>query len=206
MGNKSLIDLMEYPLWNYVTQVFNYTRAYADALTFCSKMYDELQKSKSRFSDSEFNSKICSLYLFELLCLFKLDRWDDFMDNWNSIFRNVKVSNKYSKRVKDKPEIQDFILGEDQTAIFVHFLWGIHSKKKSVERKIQKRNAGKKIGNLLHEQQCELSSQEILERFDWIVKYRSTGEYDFSPPALRQKLKRKNDEINTLNSDVEKKI
>lgn len=201
---NSLLGLMEYPLWNYVTQVFNYTRAYDDALTFCHRIFEELETHKDEFSEDKYNRKMSSLYLFELLCLFKLDRWDDFMENWKNIFSNVKIANTYSKSVKYKPEIQEFILGESRDFIFVHFLWGIRSKKESIERKIRKRNAGGKIGNLLHDQQSSLTSEEILERLNWIVKFRSTGEYDFDPPASRQRQKQRMEREKTLDNKIEK--
>jgi hypothetical protein len=43
----------------------------------------------------------------------------------------------------------------------------------------------------VHEQQAELTLDEIQERFDWMMKFIETGKYDFSPPASMQRETRK---------------
>lgn len=193
-----LLELLEHPFWSQSMQVFRYTRAYEDALILCHLVYDELQKHKDEFTELKYRKHLCSIYLSELSFLYKLDRWDDFLENWRNIFENVKIGITYSKSVRDRPGIQGFILEENQNYILVHFLCGIRSKKESVDRKVRKRNQGRKIGNLLHEQQSELTPEEIKERFQWVVGYHATGEYDFDPPASRQRLKRRKEKDNTV--------
>ena len=94
--SKSLIPLSEYPYWNYVTQIFNYTRSYDLALIFCNKLFNEIENRRDQFSENEYSNKLCLIYTYELLNLYKLDLWDDFVTNWDNIFQNVKYGHIYS--------------------------------------------------------------------------------------------------------------
>lgn len=189
--SKSLIPLSEYPYWNYVTQIFNYTRSYDLALIFCNKLFNEIENRRDQFSENEYSNKLCLIYTYELLNLYKLDLWDDFVTNWDNIFQNVKYGHIYSLSKKSDKEILPYIISETEQSIVVHFLWGIHLKRKAVDRKILKRNCGMKIGNLLHAKQSELTDAEIMERFEWMLNYRTSGVYNFDPPASSQQKRRR---------------
>ncbi|MBU2530444.1 MAG: hypothetical protein KKD35_05335 [Elusimicrobia bacterium] len=196
---KSLLSALEYPTWNYITQTFDYIRAYEDALIFAANLLQELEKNRDKFSQKKYEENIFFIYFFVFTNLDKLDRWEDYLDSWERVLRNVKVGHKYPLDIKREVGITPYIIKESNDAIYVHFLWSLKPRKELIERKLEKKRKGKKIGNLLHAQQSELTTEEIKERFEWIVNFRSTGVYDYDPPASRQKERKRKENRETIN-------
>ena len=68
----------------------------------------------------------------------------------------------------------------------LHFLYGLKNRREVIQRKIDRRERGKKLGNLYHARQSDLTEAELQERVDWLLKFFSSGIYDFDPPASRR--------------------
>ena len=49
----------------------------------------------------------------------------------------------------------------------------------------------------------DLTTEEVKERFEWIINFRTTGEYDYDPPASRLQEKRKELRKKTINIKIE---
>jgi len=62
--------------------------------------------------------------------------------------------------------MEPFTLRDEGNLIYVHFLWHTAHRRYLIERKLAKLRAGKKLGNLLHSQQEELSDFEIRARWE----------------------------------------
>ncbi len=62
-----------------------------------------------------------------------------------------------------------FVLRRDRDALWVHFLWGTTIRKAVIERKVQAKREGRRLGNLRHHPQDELSDAERRRRLEWIV-------------------------------------
>ncbi len=62
-----------------------------------------------------------------------------------------------------------FILRRGPDAIWVHFLWQLVYRKTVIERKVQARRQGRRLGNLLHHPQDELSDHERRRRVERVA-------------------------------------
>jgi len=201
-GKKDLLLALEYPTWNYITQTFDYTRSYEDGIIFAAKILQELENNKDKFSKKEYESKIWLIYFFVFKNLYKLDQWENYLESWEKVLKNVRVGFIYSKDKLSEEGIEEYILDINETTIHIHFLWNLIDQKEAVKRKLEKKRNGKKIGNLTHQQQSDLTGEEIKERFDWIINYRITGEYNYDPPASKQYEKRKEERKKTINIKI----
>ena len=203
-GKKALLSALEYPTWNYITQTFDYTRSYEDGIIFSAKILQELENNKDKFSKKEYENKIWLIYFFVFKNLYKLDQWENYLESWEKVLKNVRVGFILPKDKLSEINIEEYILDIDETTIYVHFLWNLKDQKETVKRKLEKKQSGKKIGNLTHQQQSDLTKEEIRERFDWIINYRTTGEYNYEPPASKQYDKRKEEKSKTINIKTNK--
>jgi len=182
--------LLGYPTWNKFRQIIVYPRSYAQGLQIAVILLEYLQDKRSAFLSCEISRYESLLYSFVLAMLDRLDRWDDYLRAWHWIRENTDHTNKYSKMVKTRQRIIPFIINEDTTFLNVHFLYNGSHRKELIERKAARRDSGKPTGNLMHEQQCDLNDTEVRERFDWILRFVQTAEYDFDPPASRHRAAR----------------
>jgi hypothetical protein len=190
-GRKSLLSALDYPVWNYITQTFDYTRAYDQALLFSTNLLKELERQKEKIPPKEYNRHLCHIYGFLLKNLDKLDRWEDYLELWDKILLNIKAGTKYVKEKRHQEGIEAYIMQEEHEYIYVHFLWSQKHRKEVIERKIAKKKSGRRFSNVLHERQNDLTAEEVRERLEWIINFRTTGVYDFNPPASRQRAKRR---------------
>ena len=63
-------------------------------------------------------------------------------------------------------EIEKYIISETKGKYCVHFLYYQSNRKKLIERKLAKKRAGKKTGNLHHARQEDLVDEEIKRRYE----------------------------------------
>lgn len=199
-NKTSLISVFNGDTWNYLMQTFDYTRSYEDGLVFLTKLLGEIEKEKDSLSKEHYEKCIELTYYKLLDYLDKLDRWEEYLEAWERIFQNVKIGLTYSNTVLSRSGISPFILKVDKSYVHIHFLWMGHSRKERIERKLEKKRAGRYPGKL-HEQQSELTPKEIKERFDWMVKFRTAGIYDLDPSASRQRKKRLEDKKRTIDME-----
>jgi lipoprotein NlpI len=97
----------------------------------------------------------------------KLDRWEEYLLVWDQLRANTSFALTYARRPHlASQDIEPFILRDEGDLIYVHFLWHTAHRKSLIERKLAKLQAGKKLGNLLHSQQDELSDSEIRARWN----------------------------------------
>ena len=62
-----------------------------------------------------------------------------------------------------------FILRRDPDTLWVHFLWPTVYRQAVIERKVQAKRRGRRLGNLQHHPQDELSDEELHRRLEWVA-------------------------------------
>ena len=62
------------------------------------------------------------------------------------------------------------VLRRDRDTLWVHFLWSTVWRKAVIERKVRAKREGRRLGNLRHHPQDELSDAERRRRLDWVVQ------------------------------------
>lgn len=157
--------LMGYPYWNYFRATISGTRAYESGLEVCLRLLTFAENHRDSLTKEEYEGHVRRLYLGILDMLDKLDRWEEYMLVWDSLRANTSLSFSYARRHASYG-IEPFILRDGGDLIYVHFLWHTDHRRRLIERKLSKLRAGKKLGNLLHGQQEELSDSEIRARWE----------------------------------------
>lgn len=193
-----------YYSWNQLWQIIEYTKSYSLGLEIIIILLKRFEEFRLKFNKREQNTQLISLYGKFLIMLDYLDMWEDYLKNWELIKQKsleLKIGNEYSEASREfhfKNGAQEFFLENTEIGFRLSFLYGTHSRKELIEKKILKAKFSKKIANLTHEQQDVLSKEEIKERYDWLIKYFRTGEYDYNPPASKQKEKKTKENRTTI--------
>lgn len=189
--------MMSYPLWNFVSQAVVETRSYELGLNAGLQLIRFTEERRAELTDHEYRSNLIQLYSFTLAMLDKLDKWEDYIDTWESLRANTNLALTYIRNAKQThgARIEPFIVGEDDYTLYVHFLWGSQHRKEMIERKLELRRRRATLGNRRHRPKEELTPQEIRRRLrriadrmryaqqirqvmDWVVqssKHRRTG-------------------------------
>ncbi len=149
---------------------------------------DFAEKNKDNFDEKEYAEHIILIYSAIWHCLDCLDRWEEYIDSWEKIFGSLHYSYTFSyspsKSTKDintgyYEDIEKYIITESAGTYCVHFLYYQSNRKKIIEQKLRKKRAGKKIGNLLHARQEDLSDEEINTRYERMkAKAKYVGEVE----------------------------
>lgn len=165
-------QILSYPMWNIIVETIDCTRSYEAGLEKGIELLKYAEDFKKYLSKEEHQKHLQTLYLFILRNLDKLDKWEEYLDAWEKIRENTNLSITYTKnsREKHKGVIESFILSEDDKTLNVHFLYPIFHRKQIIERKLARKQAGKRLGNQVHARQEELTNSEIEHRFNRMVK------------------------------------
>ena len=164
-------QILSCPMWNIIVETIDCTRSYEAGLETGLTFLKYAEEFREFFSREEHRKHLQTLYLFILHNLDKLDKWEEYIDVWEKIRANTDFSMTYSKDSRERHGkiIEPFILSEDDKTLYVHFLYPGH-RKKIIERKLARKQAGKKLGNQFHARQEELTDGEIKHRFNRMVK------------------------------------
>ena len=202
---RQLFSSETFHYWNQLWQIVSYTKAYQQGIEICLTLLDKFEKYQANFSDKEQAHQLILIYTVFLNMLDKADMWEEYLHNWEKIKQKsieLKLGNEYTHSSRDFHYSRggdEFFIEDTPIGFKLSFMYGTKSRKELIQRKLDKAIKSGKIKNYLHEQQTDLTAEEIKERYDWLVKYFKTGEYDFGPPASRQKEKRRNEKENIIN-------
>jgi len=165
--------IMSYPIWNYVSQGIFTSRSYRDGLGGSRLLLRLTEYYKPKLKRKEYELNLRKLYSFVLNMLDRLDRWEEYLDLWEKLFREVPLADTYNKDVRNYhgEEMQQFVLEEDEHILYVHFLWGTKNLRDVIRRKLLKKRSGKKIDYLLHAQQDQLTDSEIQRRVERLYQW-----------------------------------
>ena len=185
-----MLHALEYPIWNYITQTFDYTRSYEQALAFSTRLLAELEKNRAVIPPKKLGKYLFLVFHFVFRNLDKLDRWEDYLALWNKL-ENIRLTSAPTMDDDKADNFHSMILQEETFRAFELLLKYLDYRKAVIVRKLEKSRHGAKLGNLFHEKQADLTREEIRERFEWIINFRMTGVYHFDPPASRQRRMRR---------------
>lgn len=164
--------IMSYPMWNYLNQAIVRTRSYDSGLNGGLLLLRYTEEYRDKLTKKERESNLMKLYGLTLRMLDKLDRWDEYLAAWEDIRSHTNFEVTYIKEARNShgARFEPFILREDAHTLYVHFLWGTLHRKELIQRKFARKQQGKRLGNLLHAHQAELTAEEIKRRLDWIIE------------------------------------
>jgi hypothetical protein len=189
---RSSLDLATYRaifnfiMWNRIRQGIVATRAYEAGIDTAFVLLRFTEQHLDELTPKEQNNNRVLLYGLILDCLDKLDRWEDYLDAWQQLRKNTSLeTNAYAKEVVHNGPLAErsrpFILRETDNYVFFHFLRNHCRRKELIERKLDRKRAGKKIGNLLHASPTELSEADVAERMrklkEWFARADETRAY-----------------------------
>ena len=157
--------ILSYPQWNHFQATVRGTRAYEWALEGCLRLMTFAENHRRELTEQEYNGYLSTLYLEALDMLDKLDRWEEYVSVWDSLRQNPNLTFLQPHRPPDCG-MEPFTVRKDEKWMYVHVLWFRADRRKVIGRKIERLHAGKKLGNLRHSQQNELSQTEIYRRYE----------------------------------------
>jgi len=165
--------IVSYPTWNYVSQAIYTTRSYENGLDGSLLLLRLTEYYKPKLEKKEYESNLRQLYSFVLSMLDRLDRWEEYLELWDKLFRDVPLADTYGKGAKTfhGQKMEPFILNEDEHTLYTHFLWGTQDCKEVIKRKLLKKRSGKRINYLLHAQQDKLTDSEIQVRLQRLARW-----------------------------------
>ncbi len=164
-------ELLSYPTWNYFLQVIRITRAYDKGLTAGIHLLNLNEKYKDRLTQEEYDNHIRLLYGLYLDMLDNLDRWEDFLIAFDQIWKDRRFIFRCHKKNLNE-EFGDLlakgVVSETEHYVYVHEFYLHILRKEVIERKIQRREQGRKLGNMYHHTREELTQEEIAYRKIWL--------------------------------------
>ncbi len=186
----TLLDLDTYrtvmadATWAAITQAVIRTRSYEAGLEAGLLLLQVAEIHHRQLSRRAVETHVPRLYAFVLDLLDRLDRWDDYLAAWASIRAHTAWTLTYAARARRRhgARLAPFILQEDATTLWVHFLWLTAHRKAVIERKLDRRGRGRKLGNLKHHAQEELSTTELHRRVAWSVQIAHATSGTDDPP------------------------
>ncbi|MGC1187780.1 MAG: hypothetical protein WA871_10340 [Candidatus Acidiferrales bacterium] len=158
---------MAEPSWGYFLATIVGTRAYESGLEACLRLLTFSENHHDSLTEEEYEDHLIQLYLAILEMLDRLDRWEEYALVWDGLRANTRLAFTQPQRPASLG-MGPFILTDEGNLIHVHFLWFTAHRRRIIGRKLDKLHSGRKLGNLLHSQQDELSDAEIRTRWERI--------------------------------------
>ena len=183
--------------WGNLWNLINYTKSYHHGIEIALIFLEKFEQYRSKYNEKEKGIQLSLISTRFLGMLDKADMWEEYLKNWElikqkSIEFNIGFEYQESSRKSHFARgAEEYFLGNTKIGFRLSFMYSISYRKSIIERKLSKAKVSKSINNITHEQQSDLTEEEIKERYDWLMNFFKTGEYDFSPPASRQKEKRR---------------
>jgi len=163
--------LLSYPIWNYFLQVVRLSRAYEESLGVGIHLLNLNEEYKNRLTQKEYDDHSLILCHLCLDMLDSLDRWDDFLVAFDQIWKDQRFIFRCHKKSLNE-EFGDLlakgVVSETEHYIYVHEFYLHLLRKEVIERKIQRREEGRKLGNMYHHTREDLTPEEIAYRKSWL--------------------------------------
>ena len=175
---QALRILFSYPYVNLVPQLFSRTRDYVLELEFVDRCRDILTIYISEIPEKEALFIEHNLTFLELHCLDHLNRWQEYLELFERVFREKRTRNyisKYDARGKTKQALSErfgrYLFGYDLfDCALVHSLYRLEHRRAIIERKLIRLEEGKSVEHLKRHQQEQLSSEELDRRYEEIKR------------------------------------
>lgn len=131
-------------LFHPIAEVYRYTRTYEQGLSVAEYLIETQNKCIHQVTTDEWSRWMVNFLFLQLNMLDYLNRWEDYIvcfDQVKQAMANGQLDTSYS-----------YLLSPNRYKI--------------IQRKLDKKKCGYKLGNLLRHQQNQLSKEEIDYRFD----------------------------------------
>ncbi len=135
-------------LFHPIAEVYRYTRTYEQGLSVAGYLMDALNECIHQVTAAEWNEWMMCFLSLQLNMLDYLNRWEDYIACFDQV-RQAMADGQLDMRYK-------------------HFFSS--SRYVIIQRKLDKKNHGYKLGGLLRHQQNQLSKEEIDYRFDRVLQ------------------------------------
>ncbi len=164
--------LCQYPVWNMISEFIRSTRSYNEGLALSASLMATAERHSDQMSPNLKKLYQHKLWLFHLDMLDKLDLWPDYLTCFKKLRDDLQYCNKWKSTsgISSHPHFKHYFCGETSDGILIHFLIGVHERKEIVERKLQRQKAGKSIEHLHHHTQKTISTDELRQRVEFLVK------------------------------------
>ena len=174
---KALLSLQ---YWLNVRAAVINTRSYEEGLVAVKRLEELnlLYKKQNFLTELEYEEFQSRLFLFHLELLDKADLWDDFVRLFENLLQHRDVY-KHTKIISalENSDIHPYVLGVDNQFAYIHPLWYLDYRYKIILKKVARKSKSKKVGNLQHKSQSELSEQEVQRRIMAVIAAADRGEY-----------------------------
>ena len=162
--------IMADPTWDFVVQALIATRSSAKGLEAGLQLLRFAEANRERLTPTEFEAHMPRLYAFLLDMLDRADQWEEYLTTWEAIRANTSYALRYNPAAPlAQTTMAPFILRREAGTLLVHFLWLTAYRKAVIERKVEAKRSGRRLGNLRHHPQDELSDQELRRRVEWVA-------------------------------------
>ncbi|MBW2672112.1 MAG: hypothetical protein JRD89_01685 [Deltaproteobacteria bacterium] len=158
--------LLSDPVWPSVQWLVMATRDYENALNTVGMLLYYLETKKAAFDRETYEQYEMKLLDFLLRLLDKADHWEEYVNIYNRILEDRPFYCLTYNRERNDPVFNRFIRWTDKKFHHVHFLYVHHHRYEVICRKLDKVRSGKRTGNLYHATQCNLSDEELQQRYD----------------------------------------
>ena len=167
-----LAGILSYPTWNFVQEAIVATRSYEEGLESGLALLSFLEARRDELQEEVYAGYAKRLLFFIINMMDKLDRWEEYLQSWNSIRENSSFFLTYASGARSSygARFEPFVLGTIGDSLKVHFLCVTLHRKEVLERKVKKARAGGKVGNLYHGKREDLAPDEIERRVEWITR------------------------------------
>lgn len=155
--------------WPFVVQAVIVTRSYTAGFDAALRLLEFADAHRDQLAPREIDAHHKALYWFLLDMLDRLDEWDGYLDAWQQIRTHTDLALTYDAATPQAERMAPYILRRDRHTLRVHFLWPAAPRKAVVERKVEARRKGWRLGNRRHRPQDELSPAELQRRLDRIA-------------------------------------
>ena len=178
--------------WNQFLQFVDYTRSFDRGLEIGFLLLTAHEHFREELATERAERNAALIYSFILRMLDKLDLWEEFVTAYDYLLEHTRLSFGGYYAEDSRPHhlgngANPYILGDVPGGFRVHFLYGLGHRRSVIQRKIERRKEGKKLGNLYHARQSDLTEQELQDRVRWLLEFYSSGSYDFDQPASESK-------------------
>jgi len=183
--------LLTYPVWGIAQQFAVRTRSYEEWFRFVRVLLRAAFIYQHQFTEREQRSFFPSLFHSLLHMLDKLDRWEEYLSYWHALREHTSFYSTYALDaiLRHDGRIDPFVLSHHGSICHVHFLHSGSHRKLLIERKLDKKQSGCPLGNMLHAPKSELSPNEIRSRIVWLIeflRYRQRSTVDWKDFWSRQ--------------------
>jgi hypothetical protein len=166
--------LLGVPTWYLVTQFLVTGRWYEAGLDLAFQLLGCADRYHPVLGAREEADARMKLYALVLDMLDRLDAWDTYLDVWQHLRQGTAYSLSYRGGAATHPRAQPYVLRRAGATTEVHFLWLTDHRHRLIARKLATHRAGRRVGNLRHHPQSELSDAELRRRLAWVAQLART--------------------------------